>query len=312
MTLPRSARIGFTLVELLVVIAIIGVMVGLLLPAVQAAREAARRMSCTNNLKQVALAMHNYHDTYNIFPPGQFNHLGQNTPGAAFMRECWMQPILSLIEQQALSEAIQIGRRTQYTFNIRGAAEVIVPTLVCPSDPNGPKNVTAGATSPSHASNQGFHGNYVACAGSTLFGNNNQGTNLNGIFFSLSKTKMASIVDGTSNTLMFSEIVTVPDTSAHDLRGRYHNSWEGNSWFSTIYPPNTTIGDRSQYCIASPFAPCQTLGNSALVQSARSLHPGGVNVALADASVRFVGETVDLLIWQAVATRQLAETLQLP
>jgi len=305
-------KAGFTLVELLVVIAIIGILVALLLPAVQSAREAARRMSCSNNSKQVALAMHNYHDTYKLFPPGQFNRLGQNTIGNTFMRECWMQPILPFIEQQPMADAIQIGHNTTYTFYVRGAAENVVPTLVCPSDPNGPKTITAGAASPTATNNQGFHGNYVACAGSTLFGNNNQGDNLNGVFFSLSRTKFSSIVDGTSNTLMFSEILVSPDTGSHDLRGRYHNSWEGNSWFSTLYPPNTVVGDRSQYCIAKVYAPCQALGNSALIQSARSLHPGGVMTGLSDGSVRFVAETVDLLVWNAAGTRENGEATQLP
>ncbi|MEO8496660.1 MAG: DUF1559 domain-containing protein, partial [Planctomycetota bacterium] len=258
-----SKKQGFTLVELLVVIAIIGILVALLLPAVQAAREAARRMSCDNNLKQVALSMHNYHDTHKLFPPGQFNLLGTNTPGTTFMRECWMQPMLPFIEQQPLFEKIQIGRQTNYTFYIRGAAEVILQSFVCPSDPNGPKNVTAGAASATAATNQGFHGNYVACAGSTAFGNNGQGNNLDGVFYSLSQTKFASIIDGTSNTLMFSEILVVPDTGVHDLRGRYHNTWEGNNWFSTLYPPNTTVGDRSSYCIVRPYAPCQALGTTA-------------------------------------------------
>ena len=306
---------GFTLVELLVVIAIIGILVALLLPAVQAAREASRRSQCTNNLKQVALAMHNYHDTYKLFPPGQYNRLGQNSVGTTNFRQCWMQSLLPFLEQQPLFDAIQTGHSAgAFTFQIAGARELIIESLACPTDPNSPKNVTAGAASATASNNQGFNGNYVACAGSTVFGNNGQGDNLNGLFYCLSRTKMASAVDGTSNTLFFSEILVIPDTNVHDLRGRYHNTWQGNNLFSTLYPPNTTVGDRSSYCIDTPLgdAPCQGLGTTNLVQSARSQHPGGVNVALADGSVRTVTQGVDILVWQAAGTRQGKESLQLP
>jgi prepilin-type processing-associated H-X9-DG protein len=195
-----------------------------------------------------------------------------------------------------------------YTFYIPGR-EIPMPAFMCPSDPNAGKNITAGTTTPTAATAQGFHGNYVACAGSTLFGDGGQGNRLNGMFYCFSRTGFRDVLDGTSNTAMFSEILLVQDTSAHDLRGRYHNTWQGNNLFSTLYPPNTSVGDRSSYCISIPRAPCQALGTTALVQSARSVHPGGVNVALADASVRFVSETIDLVTWQALGTREGGEVL---
>jgi len=99
--------------------------------------------------------------------------------------------------------------------------------------------------------------------------------------------------------------------STHDLRGRYHNTWEGNSLFSTQYGPNTLVGDVSSYCNALPKAPCQSLSGSNLVQYARSYHPGGVQVALGDGSVRFVSDTISLPVWQAACTRQGGEATQL-
>ena len=134
---------------------------------------------------------------------------------------------------------------------------------MCRSDENAGKNMTSGAAAPNAATAQGFHGNYVACAGSTLFGNNSAnpttptGDQLDGMFYCFSKTKIADLLDGTSNTAAFSEILVSQDISGHDLRGRYHNTWQGNSLFSALYPPNTTVGDRSSYCQAIARRPAK-------------------------------------------------------
>src|SRR5262249_6926578 len=117
----------------------------------------------------------------------------------------------------------------------------------CPSDPNSPKTQTIDRnTTTDGVTNviQGLHTNYVVCAGSTYYGT---GRNLNGIFCVQSTTRATDILDGASNTLMAYEICVVPDSTANDLRGRYSNSWEGNSWFSTVNPPNTTVADIQQY-----------------------------------------------------------------
>ena len=288
------------------VIAIIAILIGLLLPAVQKVREAAARMSCSSNMRQVGIALHSYHDTNSKFPPGQLNRLGQDHPTNGYIRQCWLQQVLPNMEQDNLFKLIQAGQATNYTCHILGV-ESKIKTLICPSDPNGGKNLTAGASSPTPNPAQGFHGNYVTCAGNTLFGNAGGGTNLNGMFYPLSQTKMTDVSDGTSNTLMASEILVVADTGAHDLRGRYHNTWEGNTLFSSLYPPNTTTGDRSSYCIAVRGAPCQSLGTTDYVQSARSFHSGGVNVCMADASVRFVSNGVDPTAWSFAGTRANGE-----
>jgi len=298
----RPNHRGFTLIELLVVIAIIAILIGLLLPAVQKVREAAARATCSNNMKQVALGLHAHHDALLLFPMGQQNTLGTNHATNGNNRQCWEQPLLPYIEQGPLYAQIQASQPTVGTYSITGVDSKI-KTLMCPSDPNAGKNVTV----PGNA--QGFHGNYVLCAGNTLFGDTGQGTALNGMFYCLSKTKISEVTDGTSNTLMGSEVLIALDTTTHDLRGRYNNTWQGNTLFSALHQPNTTVGDRSDYCNAIPKAPCQALGGTSTVQSARSMHTNGVNVVLADGSVRFVQNGVTLTTWQNAATRAGGEVL---
>jgi Protein of unknown function (DUF1559) len=201
---------------------------------------------------------------------------------------------------------LEAGITTNYAITAPGH-ETPVAMFMCPSNPGNPKVMTAGATTA--AASQGFHSNYVLCAGSTVFGNTGGGTNLNGSFFVLSKTRMTDVIDGTSNTLFASEVILVPDTTAHDLRGRVHNTWQGNVLFSTLNLPNTTVGDVSNYCVNTPpWAPCQALSATNVVQYARSYH-GGVHAAMGDGTVRFISNSVALPTWQALGTRQGNETL---
>jgi prepilin-type processing-associated H-X9-DG protein len=199
------------------------------------------------------------------------------------------------------------GPVTNYALVAPGH-EVQVPTFMCPSDPQAGKNLTAGALTNPVAS-QGFHGNYVLCAGSTIFGNGGGGNNLNGAFYPLSKHKITDMIDGSSNTLFGSEVALVPDTATHDLRGRYHNTWQGNVLFSTAQPPNTTVGDVSNYCNSALYAPCQALSGNNLQQYARSRHTDGVNALLGDGSVRFVSNSVNPLTWAALGTRELGDMI---
>ncbi|HEY7422910.1 MAG TPA: DUF1559 domain-containing protein [Gemmataceae bacterium] len=303
----RSCDRAFTLIELLVVIAIIAILIGMLLPAIQKVREAAARSQCQNNLKQLGLALHNYHDTNSLFPPGQFNLLGANDTTNGFIRQCWETPLLPFIEQGNLYNVIQQHQSNTYTCNIVGypGVETKIKTLICPSDPNGGKNITFGASSPVDPSNQGFHGNYVMCAGNTYFGNDGSGNipapaNA-GLFYPLSQTKIASMVDGSSNTLMGSEILVSPDVTGHDLRGRYYNTWEGNNLVSTLYPPNTSVPDVETYCQPMDDAPC-SVGTTNVIQSARSEHLGGVNALMGDGSVRFASNNISLFTWQAAGS----------
>jgi prepilin-type N-terminal cleavage/methylation domain-containing protein/prepilin-type processing-associated H-X9-DG protein len=316
---PQRRSAGFTLVELLVVIAIIGVLVALLLPAVQAAREAARRMQCNNHLKQVGLGLHNRHDVHLRFPQGQYNPIGADpTPGSPWNRACWWHDLLPFVEQQPLYNALEAYTKATpappyitWSVNSDGnnpstpGRNTVVKMFVCPSDKNGVKNRTVTGNE------QGFHGNYVLCGGSTVFNptTDTTGIDLNGLFYVYSKTRFADITDGSSNTLMGGEIMVVKDTNVHDLRGRYYNTWQGNNLFSTLYPPNTTVGDRSNYCINTREAPCQSLSGTDVVQSVRSFHPGGGNFLFGDGSVRFVTNAINLTTYQALGTRAGGEPL---
>jgi prepilin-type N-terminal cleavage/methylation domain-containing protein len=304
---PDRIRSGFTLIELLVVIAIIAILIGLLLPAVQKARESAAGSQCRNNMHQLAIALHKYHDDNGDLPPGQpqgffySNWYGDPTI-KDLNRSCWIGYILPYIEQEAVYTEYEasLNPLTNYTC-FTPYATFHIRTLLCPSDPNSPKLGTVPGNM------QGTHVNIVVCLGSgyaTPGGNN--GLNLNGIFYGRSKTRLTDITDGTSTTLMVSEVLVSPDVgSSHDIRGRVWNSIHAGTEFSTIYPPNSTIGDNTMgYCNPLPHVPCltsQSIDNAYSV--ARSMHTGGVNACMADASVRFVLDTIVPSTWLAMGTR---------
>ncbi|EAQ79961.1 DUF1559 domain-containing protein [Blastopirellula marina] len=298
MNLTKS-RYAFTLVELLVVIAIIGVLIALLLPAVQQAREAARRMSCSNNMKQLGLAMHNYHDTFGSFP---FGFIGDPPEMATHRRICWMQTILPFIEQNALSDAFKADTEV-YTQNVPDSIqEVVIEGLLCPSEAN--RDATGGN------SVAGFQGNYVVNTGDDQM---HRYDPLDGLFFSKSSLGFRDTVDGTSNTLLYGETIKRPGTGAWGASGGY---WGGGAWgshgFTTLESPNTTVADRNYSCKTTTFkkAPCTATGVSHELQNfSRSYHPGGVMVTLADGSTRFIAETVNLSTWQALSTRAGGEVL---
>lgn len=320
----RPAHAAFTLVELLVVIAIIGVLIAMLLPAVQSARESARRNQCMNNIRQVALAMLMFEEARGEFPFGQNGDLAI-IPNSHKTKQNWFQEILAYCEESNLrrvfDEHLSDGGESWWTPQRWEPIAI----FMCPSDPANPKQITGGwSQSPggSLENSQGWHGNYVACAGSDVFNPrvDRKGRERNGIFFAHSNTRIAEITDGASHTLMLGEIVLVHDlgvgtqqsggntsTQKHDIRGRYWNTHQGNSLFSTLYPPNASVGDRLTWCIDEQQAPCQQLGTDNLVISLRSYHPGGVHAVRADGSVHYVSDLIDLLAYNASGSRNQAE-----
>lgn len=346
MSSNQADRRGFTLVELLVVIAIIGVLVALLLPAVQAAREAARRTQCVNNLKQLALACHNFHDTNGILPRGRkYDRWDTYT---------WSQYILPHIEQQAIKENYftleafgfvasypgpngPIGNDTR----LRTARHAEVKTFLCPSGGLAKTN-EIGTT------DYGLvKGNYRGCVGTgDMYGaqpsglsGGQWGIGVFGVvanqsadptptagFVRESPVTLAAITDGTSGTVMLSEALTGQTSSGWGGPiGAIIYGNMGGGLYSHATTPNSSAPDRpigpcpQNQGDTTYKAPCLSLGGNAwwtpsaagAYTAARSFHPGGCNVAMADASVRFATNTVDLLVWRAVGTRSQGETLQL-
>lgn len=303
---------AFTLVELLVVIAIIGILIAMLLPAVQAAREAARRMQCTNNMKQIGVALHMYNETHSVFPRGCEQYIDTGQP-QVLMQHTWAAGILAYLEQQQLAEDFQKhlengGYSAAFPFTNKS-----IPAFQCPSDPNSPKT----AQSPPDDA----FGNYVLCSGNTLLNQPSAGIpaatasgSLNGPFYSLSHTAVRDISDGMSNTLFGSELVVSPnqigESNKYDARGQIWNGRHGGALFTTYYSPNSPNGDRLAHCIELPNAPCFGFPTTSNVNlSARSYHPGGVCTIFGDGSSRFISDDIDLDIYQALSTRAGGEAV---
>ena len=318
----HKVRRGFTLVELLVVIAIIGILVAMLLPAVQAAREAARRTQCTNNLKQIGLAILNFESQFGALPAGAV-HKYQGRPAEYTM----FLLLLPFLEEGDVYDKYDFdGERPiinpSRVYSNREVISTQIPGYVCPSD--GAMGRTWVVPS---LDNRSFaRSNYVACFGTAMqmpdpadaydlhvLDLDGKLADTDGYFRIQGKwtgRKLREITDGTSDTIMVSELLAgkadISDGSDVDLRGLWIMTWMGMSMYTHFHTPNTSAGDAVEHCVPEIDMPCNLQARAdqqmAGYAAARSQHPGGVMAVSGDGHVGFYSDSIDLFVWRALAT----------
>ena len=316
--LKHESRCGFTLVELLVVIAIIGILIAMLLPAVQAAREAARRIQCTNNLKQIGLSILNFEVQYQALPAGA-THLEADGSPAEYSMFLLIQPFL---EQGNIFARYDFNDKSR-VYDNQEVTKAQIPGYLCPSDDAKGRRWRALYA----------RSNYVACFGTAMQSrlpesvlNESGGTpgilwtsvdldgdlmDTDGYFRMQGKRtgrRLRDITDGTSHTIMVSELlagkVDAGDNIGYDSRGLWILTWMGDSMYTHFLTPNSSAGDgmHPSTCRHSTDMPCSHLGHEMGYAAARSRHPGGVVAVSGDGHVGFYSDSIDFFAWQALAT----------
>jgi prepilin-type N-terminal cleavage/methylation domain-containing protein/prepilin-type processing-associated H-X9-DG protein len=316
----RLSQAGFTLIELLVVIAIIAILIGLLLPAVQKVREAAARIRCQNNMKQWGLALHNYHDVNSKLP-----YFTQVTPN----RQNWMPFVMPYLEQANLVAAYNLNTHWYNAPNL-AVTQIPLPINYCPSD-------RPGAMWTDQSGYVSARGNYLVCYGNLTFGGTAMvgagrgvfgcasATNPGGNVFVPYQSTLVQITDGTSNTLLLSEVIVAKldnnqggggNWQLGDFRGHiWHDATSSNpshcpNIFMTINPPNSSVPDNAlcgTVANTDPLMPCANSGTTSRQNTARSRHTGGVNAVLADGSVRFYSNSTAVATWRAMGSMDAGE-----
>ncbi len=303
----RSTATGFTLIELLVVISIIGVLIALLLPAVQAAREAARRVQCTNNLKQLALGTHNYESANGCFPMGSplsiatFNS-GWFKVGDYVQNHSVIVAMLPHLELQSLYNTVNFSAGIHLAANLT-VQRTQTNSFLCPSDSRAWQidQPDMGSIDFPLSLFRVAHSSYSACTGT--WHHEAEGPNStpsqatlsaqdNGVFYTNSHTRMAEITDGTSNTLLLGER-RMEEKYATDWNWWYSGTM-GDGLFETMAPINPwRVVQPSAGAPGGPISGPPNFEDFAYLNAASSRHPGGANFAFADGSVRFLKETID-------------------
>jgi len=306
MTAARHIRLGFTLIELLVVIAIIAILIALLLPAVQQAREAARRSQCVNNLKQLGLALHNYHDTHNALPPGWIG-VEANVPNmegnSGF---AWGAHILPYLDQGPLYNQLNFNQNCYDPAFNAAALNGVLPVFRCPSDPSpekwdmpeeaNPANILVKLPTANYVGNFGPLGPEDLCDAAPFPAAQCKGA---GIFMHNSATRLRDVTDGTSNTVFVGEHRTDTRAATVAVTGfAWHSTWVG--FVAGGAEAHARIIGVSDHTPNHP---------SLHIDDYHSWHTGGVHFLFGDGRVRFLSENVDDKLFQGIATRSGGEVI---
>lgn len=326
---------GFTLIELLVVIAIIAILIALLLPAVQQAREAARRTQCKNNMKQFGLALHNYHEAHSTFPLGTSVNFNSSAGGGNFISNGIVM-LLPYFDQTNLSNLY--NQTAAWENQSAAAARTVIPTFVCPSNvgQNPIQDTALGALGLPVGDTFGIT-TYVMSRGSNIgwCQSSNHPSNVKGMFDLNRGSKMRDIRDGSSNTIAMGEAATGPQfilcegqgcNTAPSTKVEAYQPWIGaqppNTDYKSALGPRASIfgstADRINKTYTTEtlidlgsYSTCSLSGADA-TSNFRSQHIGGCHFLYADGSVHFISENVDLGTYQALSTVQGGEVVEAP